>query len=337
MSTESEIGYSYLNLTEEIYTRAFTQAVADQVFVVDKNGQFLDVKMNRNDPDNFLPPESYNGKTIYDIDLDPKLADRFKACILTTIVKKELQVLRYTLPLKNKLKYNEARFFYLDMNRVLVINRNITPLVEITTKLFNNQTILRSIIDNHEETIFALDLQKRYMMFNNIHKKAMKFKYGVDIEMGKKITDFVDIEEDLGLGLSVFAKVVEGQTITFESEFGNKSMFRGMTQIHVYPLKDNEGKIFGVTVFARDRSFFHKAQQQRDKYVNTLEKLLSDLSHKLRKPVASMLGLIQLVDEVKDMQEMNNLLTFFRESVSEMDEYIRQMSASLEENKNAYD
>lgn len=336
MNKESEQGYSYLNLTEEIYTRAFTQAIADQVFVVDRNGTFLDVKLNNGDPDNYLSAEAYNGKSIYDIHLEPKLADTFKACILRTIIHKELQIHRYTIQVNNKSKHNEARFFYLDADKVLVINRNITPLVQITDKLFTNQGILRAVIDNYEDSIFSVNKNLEYIVFNNAHKTAMKQKFGVDIENGHNMAEYINIEEDLGISQDVFEKALQGQTTTLEHLFSNNSMFRGMTQIHVFPMKNYEDTVLGITVFTKDRSVHHKAQLEKDKYLVTLENLLSDVSHKLRKPVASMLGLMQLADEVKTPEEMNKLLGFFRESVSEMDNHIKQMSQSLHENKNTY-
>lgn len=334
MNTEKN--YSYLNLTEEIYTRAFTQAVADQVFVVDKNGTFLDVKINKNDPDNFLPPDAYNGKTLYDICPTHELADKFKAYILKTIVRKELNIFRYTLPLKDKIKHNEARFFYLDADKVLVINRNITPLIEVTEKLFTNQSILRSIIDNYEDSIFSVNNRQEYIIFNEAHEKAMKKKYGVDIEVGTDIAQYLNIQEDLGLAQDLFVRAMEGKSSTIEHDFGNAGLFRGMTQIQIYPLKNNDDEVVGVTVFTKDHSLHHKVQLEKDKHLHTLEKLLADLSHKIRKPVASMLGLIQLVDEVKNTDEMNKLLAYFREAVGEMDDYIKEMSKSLEENKSTY-
>ncbi len=336
MNRESDSGYSYLNMTQEIYTRAFTEAIADQVFVVDKNGTFLDVKLNNNDPDNYLPAEAYNSKTIYDINLEPKLADIFKACILKTIVKKELQIHRYTVQLADKLKYNEARFFYLDQDKVLVINRNITPLVNVTETLFTNQSILRSVIDNYEDSIFAVNNKQQYIVFNEAHRTAMKKKYNVDIQQGVNMAEYLNVEADLGLGKDLFAKAISGNSVTVEHYFGDDSLFRGLTQVHVFPLKDHEDRVIGVTVFTKDRSTQHNAQIAKDKYLSTLEGLLADLSHKLRRPVASMLGLIQLVDEVKTTDEMNKLLAFFRESVGEMDDYIKEMSKSLQENKNTY-
>lgn len=335
MSNEGR-AYSYLNLTEEVYTRAFAQAVADQVFVVDKNGTFLDVKLNNGDPDNYLPAEAYNGKTIYDINLDPKIADNFKACILRTIIKKELQIYRYSVEVNNRTKYNEARFFYLDSDKVMAINRNITPVVQVTEKLFTNQAILRSIIDNYDDSIFSVNAKQEYIVFNKAHELAMKKKYGVDIEVGHKMGEYIDVKHDLGLAIEYFDKAMEGHSSTIEHSFGNDSLFRGLTQVCIFPLKNYEDKIIGVTVFTKDRTLHHKAQIEKDKYLQTLETILADLSHKLRRPVASMLGLIQLVEEVRSPEEMDKLLSFFRESVGEMDDYIKQMSKSLEENKNTY-
>lgn len=336
MAEKTQDQLSYLDLTEEIYTRAFAQAVADRVFVVNKDGNFLDVKMNNGDAENFVPLEGYKGKNIYDIDLDFKVADNFKACILRTIIKKELQIYRYELDTGQKTIYNEARFFYLDGERVLVINRNITPLVRVTDQLFNNQAILRSIIDNYEDSIFSVNSKQEYIVFNKAHEIAMMKKYGVKIAAGHKMSEYIDVKEDLGLANEYFENAMQGESMNIEHEFGSNSLFRGMTQICVFPLHNYEQNIIGVTVFTKDRTIHHKAREEKDKYLQTLESILADLSHKIRRPVASMLGLVQLADEVRSPEEMDKLLNFFRESVEEMDEYIKQMSKTLEENRSTY-
>lgn len=178
--------------------------------------------------------------------------------------------------------------------------------------------------------VFALDTEKRYMLFNEAHRTSMKKRYGVDIKEGVSMLDYIGDPDDMNVGSDIFSRVTRGEIVTIESEFGNKSLFRGHTSLHVFPLKATNGAIYGVAVFARNISREMNLQMQNYHYINMMDHIASDLSHKLRKPVATILGLIQLIDSEKQVCDMDQVLTYLKESTNELDYSIRHMTSLLE-------
>jgi hypothetical protein len=328
--------YSYLNLTEDIYSRALTHALADRIFIVDNEGLILDYKINRENTDH--TGESYIGKTLAEFfPEDPGMAKNILPLIRKAINERKTEVFRFISPQPQKIQFNEIRFAYLDEDRILVLHKNIEPLVSISGQLFKNQVLLRALIENNDDTIFALDADMNYILFNEVHKTNMLKKYGKEIELGKTIMEYVqNVDADMNMGKNTFLRALRGETLAFESDFGDKGLFRGNMMMHVFPLKNEIGKIFGLAVFAKDLALQKQVQAQKDLYLNTMEKMVSDLSHKLRKPVATMLGLVQLIDEEKNLTDLKKILTYLRESTAEMDECIKQMTSFIEGSRNNY-
>lgn len=328
--------YSYQNLTEDIYSRALTHALADRIFIVDNEGKILDYKINRENAEH--TGDGYIGRTLAEFfPGDPGVAANVMPLIRNAINERKTEVFRFISPQPDKIQFNEIRFAYLDDARILVLHKNIEPLVSISVQLFKNQVLLKALIENNDDTIFALDNELRYILFNEVHKQNMKKKYGKDIELGKTIMEYVaHVDEDLNLGKNMFLKALKGETITFESDFGDKGLFRGNMMMHLFPLKNEIGKIFGMAVFAKDLTLQKQIQAQKDHYLSAMEQMVSDLSHKLRKPVATMLGLVQLIDEEKNLADLKKILSYLRESTAEMDECIKQMTSFIEGSRNNY-
>ncbi len=49
-----------------------------------------------------------------------------------------------------------------------------------------------------------------------------------------------------------------------------------------------------------------------------------------------MLGLVQLIDEEKNLADLKKILAYLRESTAEMDECIKQMTSFIEGSRNNY-
>lgn len=56
-----------------------------------------------------------------------------------------------------------------------------------------------------------------------------------------------------------------------------------------------------------------------------LDRFVYSISHDLRAPVASLLGLVNLADEAEDEEERNQMVAMQRESLERMDQYIRDL------------
>ncbi|RNA64199.1 response regulator [Prosthecochloris sp. ZM_2] len=108
----------------EARNRAMLNAMPDMLFVLDRDGRFLDYHASI-DREFYRPPDDFLGKTIHDIFPDDIASDI--AALLEQVTGSGMpSVYNYELSVKGLLKYYEARIVPLGHDRTLNIIRNIT-------------------------------------------------------------------------------------------------------------------------------------------------------------------------------------------------------------------
>ncbi len=116
--TESELRRS------EQKNRAILSAIPDLMFLLDKDGIFLDYKAEK-DSDLLASPEMFLGRQVGDV-LPPALADLTMKNIARVLSTRRVQVFEYEVEINGSLQYEEARCALCGSDEVLVVIRNIT-------------------------------------------------------------------------------------------------------------------------------------------------------------------------------------------------------------------
>jgi PAS domain S-box-containing protein len=108
----------------EATQRAMLKALPDWMFLVSKEGVFLD--FHARDRRNLLsPPEVFMGRNVRDI-LPPDVADGLMACFEQAMKTDEPRTFEYSLPIRGEPHYYEARVVRCDNDKVLSIVRDIS-------------------------------------------------------------------------------------------------------------------------------------------------------------------------------------------------------------------
>lgn len=104
--------------------KALFKALPDMVFIINRNGIFLDYQ-HENTKDLYVSPEEFISKSINDV-FPSELTDKFMESIANLFKTGETQIEEYSLNLHNKIYHFEARLVQYDANSVMGIVRNIT-------------------------------------------------------------------------------------------------------------------------------------------------------------------------------------------------------------------
>ncbi|OQA15587.1 MAG: Blue-light-activated protein [bacterium ADurb.Bin363] len=108
----------------ESRNRALLKAIPDFMFILDKNGVFVDY--NTNDPSLlYVPPEEFMGKHISDV-MPEEIVKSYITCYKKALETGETQYLEYSLFIDGKDKYFEERLALCDKDKVLAVIRDIT-------------------------------------------------------------------------------------------------------------------------------------------------------------------------------------------------------------------
>lgn len=80
----------------------------------------------------------------------------------------------------------------------------------------------------------------------------MKTLYGVNIEIGKNALDYITIEEDRLKSKSNLDKALNGSQFTIDACYGDETQTRLYFEISHNPIKNKEGDVVGVALYAQD-------------------------------------------------------------------------------------
>jgi two-component system cell cycle sensor histidine kinase/response regulator CckA len=138
MAIERKRSESNLRRSEQ-KSRAVLRAMPDLMFLLDKEGVFLDYKAEK-DSDLLLKPEMFLGRKVIDV-LSPGLADLIMKNIHRTLQTRDLQVYEYELMFEQRLQYFEARSALCGSDEVLVVIRNITEKRRLEQQVLQAQKL----------------------------------------------------------------------------------------------------------------------------------------------------------------------------------------------------
>lgn len=101
----------------------------------------------------------------------------------------------------------------------------------------------------------------------------------------------------------------------------------------ILPIRDKTGKIihyFSLRVLINDRK---QAEEEKENHVKGLEEMLFMTSHEVRKPIASCLGLMNLVESGKPLrqEELWKIIEHLKLSALELDAFTKKLTAFIYE------
>ena len=146
---------------------------------------------------------------------------------------------------------------------VLCYMTNITDLKQAEEALRESNALLSSIIESPRNIIIlSLDEDYRYTSFNTLHALEMKKVWGVDIELGKKILDYIPGKEDREKAERNYERVMKGEHIVQTEEYGELGN-RYSYELVYNPIADEKNTVIGLTLFISDIT--QRVQAEKEK------------------------------------------------------------------------
>jgi PAS domain S-box-containing protein len=107
----------------------------------------------------------------------------------------------------------------------------------------------------------------------------MKSIWGVDIQEGVRMLDYIKDAEDAQKARRNFDRALEGEEFTLFEEYGDQKRKRLYYEDFYSPLKDENGHVIGVTVFVNDVSDRRRAAlkiEEQEKLLNSINQNISE-------------------------------------------------------------
>ncbi len=130
--------------------------------------------------------------------------------------------------------------------------KKVTDFEKIENSFKDSKAILNSIMEGPENIIaFSLDCDYNYIFFNQAHKMTMKDIWGVEIEIGRSMLEYISYPEDREAAKLNFDRALAGENFILIEEYGEEALSRNYWENIYSPIKTSNG-IIGVTVFCID-------------------------------------------------------------------------------------
>ncbi len=128
-------------------SRAILEAIPDMMFIIKRDGTFVDYKTHQDDH-LALDPEEIVGSNLSDLGMTPKTLDMALAKIKKSLDEDSKEEFEYELEIADEINYYEARLIKLNEEEVLAIIRDMSEFKEIQKSLLESESLYRTIFDN---------------------------------------------------------------------------------------------------------------------------------------------------------------------------------------------
>lgn len=155
---------------------------------------------------------------------------------------------------------------------VVITFVNITERRAAEQRLRERELQLTALVESTSDTIYSVDADYRLLIFNSAYQQSAKLAFGIDIEVGMNVLDFLPptLAKETAIWKESFDRVLAGEryTIIYEPGFSEEQMF---TEIMFNPILNDAGIVSGVVAFNRDITPIKRAEERLRKSEELLQ------------------------------------------------------------------
>ncbi|MTI19957.1 PAS domain S-box protein, partial [Fulvivirga sp. RKSG066] len=174
--------------------------------------------------------------------------------------------------------------------------RNITDKKKIEESVRKSEASLRALIENTTDTIWALDNEFRFIIFNSALKHFLTVGMGQEPKVGEKLRFDLLKPKTRAYWKKLFLRAQEGERFVEIMEFNILNM-RLYFENYFNPILDENNEVVGVSAFGRNITAKREEQHKLRRFENGL-KLINNLASDVKTGVDElMLRALKVVSE----------------------------------------
>ena len=291
------------------FLRAIIDHLPEHIYVKDRDGRFVIANQSVTSLVGAEHPDRLVGKTDFDFFPDEeaqKYHDDEQAIVHSgealideeeAVVDQGTGIERWLRTSKAPVRDEEGRVEY-----IVGVGRDITEQRQDKAKLFEQQSLLRVLIDHLPEYIYVKDTESRFLIANTFTAKVMGAA-DPDELIGKTDADFYGDEQAVAF-LDDEKRILEiGEgLIHHEETVVNPDMGERWVLTTKLPMRDADGEIIGLVGMGQDITDRKRAEQEllaakEAAEAATVAKsvFLANMSHEIRTPMNGVIGMSSLL------------------------------------------
>ncbi|WP_461448910.1 PAS domain S-box protein [Mucilaginibacter sp.] len=185
-----------------------------------------------------------------------------------------------------------------DVTGIQGIGQDVTDRINSQKEIAWTKSSLEAIINNTEDLIWSVDRNFRYLYMNHAFKNNIAKSTGTIPQAGDNSLQEKFGAEMLTKWRNYYTRAFSGESYVVENELTDPES----GELYYYetsfnPIHNSDNVITGIGCFSRNISERIKARKSIIDQNERLQNIASLSSHELRRPVATMLGLINIIDK----------------------------------------
>lgn len=180
----------------------------------------------------------------------------------------------------------------------VVVAIDVTEKLHYQDELIWTKNSLEALINNTEDQIWSVDKETRYVYMNKAYRSKIAQLTGVEPKEGDYSYLHIGFgEQVIETWKKYYSRALTGEIYTIINETVDPDTQQVLSfEISFNPIYKAKGEITGIGCFARNITDRLKTENAIIDQNSRLRHIASLTSHELRRPVASMLGLINIMD-----------------------------------------
>lgn len=228
----------------------------------------------------------------------------------------------------------------IQQNSLRVLSKQVTNLLELNYALKDkeehkaetekqkaiiaeSELKLNAIFDSSKDTHILVDRNLMVIAHNRASAKFVRNAYQKELKNGISVLDYADPELKDAFA-QYFYKAFAGETTKFEWHMRPDTQYDSWKELEFVPIKDSQKNVIGVALNSTDITDRKNQEDQINIQNAALTRIAIIQSHELRRPVASLLGIMALLK----LEQKNAGLEYFdiiEHTVNELDIKIREI------------
>lgn len=224
------------------------------------------------------------------------------------------------------------RDFNGNLSGFVSVETDITEIKYIHEELKKSENKLRAMLDSTSDDNILVDPDYKIISINKVAIQNLRKTYGIDPAVGQLIWEYV--KDDLRPEFEqTFNQAIAGFMSKREKLLKVRGEVKMWFEFCFYPVYANDGVLIGVAINSKNIHGKKMAELRVQRQNKKLKEIAFIQSHTLRRPVANIMGLWNLINqEFKNNPEgspdLSELLKYLGRSVNEMDDVIRNITGN---------
>lgn len=208
---------------------------------------------------------------------------------------------------------------YDEDGKIMGVSFNATDInqrKQAEQKLIESEYMLSAIYNSTSEANSFISLDFKLLYFNKVASEMIQDMFQKEPQIGDDYFDYIlpHLKEEFRQD---FEEVLKGNTIRKEKTDGAK-----WYQLSIFPVYNLNNELVGLADNVIDITESKQNELQIIAQNEKLKAIAWHQAHKVRRPVATILGLIALIKEENDLSEILLYIDFLQHATNELDQVI---------------